>query len=273
MIIHFFLPEVPDLSVNADDQARRMSEMLSMLDDPRSFAPPWRVVFMGAAYEVPFALVGGVAGAALVAAGWRLRDTRRATQVAVGGSAAVAFVLAILVLRWIDRPPRRAADAAPGPVVEMRLVHDPSREQSEFVVWTSPGPHTKQVPTLLDPSETVKMRLEDRGRMHGYDIMVHDRLGLVILGTDIAGAEAGFSGSCGVRVRLTAGGSRKLEEFTRRNVGRRVAVIAYGRLLMAPTIMEPLSGSIHLSVGPKKEDAIVLAARINGLEPPAADAE
>ena len=118
------------------------------------------------------------------------------------------------------------------------------------------------------------MRLEDRGPMRGADIMVHDRPDLVISGTDIAGAEAGLSTGYSVHLTLTSGGSRKFEEFTRRNVGRRVAVLAYGRLLMAPIIAEPIkSESIHLSVGRKKEDAVALAARINGREPPADEEE
>jgi preprotein translocase subunit SecD len=109
--------------------------------------------------------------------------------------------------------------------------------------------------------------------MRGADIMVHDRPDLVLSGTDIAGAEAGHSTGYSVLLTLTSGGSRMFEDFTRRNVGRRVAVIAYGRLLMAPNIAEPISGSIELLVGRKREDAIALAARINGRELPAPDAE
>jgi preprotein translocase subunit SecD len=68
--------------------------------------------------------------------------------------------------------------------------------------------------------------------------------------------------------------SRKIEDFTRRNVGRQVALLVYGKLLCAPTIMEPLTGaSLAFGVGPEKSKAVALAARINGREPPADEEE
>lgn len=273
VILHIALPPMP-----APDAAMsRLSILADIFADVGSFAPPWEVVLMGAAYEMLFALVCGVVGAALVSAGTKLKDARQATQIAVGASAVVVLASAALVLQWIDRPPCRAAGADPGPIVEMRLVHEkPEMGDGLFAfpsVPLSPEPKIRHIRTKLPASEVVKMRLEDRGRMRGTDIMVHDRPGFVVSGTDIVGAEAGFASGYSVLVRLTADCSRKLEDFTRRNVGRRIAVIAYGRLLMAPTIAEPISGSIHLSVGLKKSDAIALAARINGREPPADDAK
>jgi hypothetical protein len=266
-ILHIALPPMPD----PDAPMSRFSILSDILADGGSYAPPWGVVLIGAAYEAPFALVSGAAGAALASAGAKLKDARQVTQIAVGASAVVVVASAAFVLQWIDRPPRRADGADPGPIVELRLIHDPPRDQSGIVICLSPGPRYEEVPTLLDPSETVKMRFPDREGSPGIEIMVHDRPALVISGTDIAGAEAGFSSGYDVRVRLTASGSRKFEEFTRRNVGRRIALIAYGRLLSAPIIAEACSGSIHLGIGPAKEAAMALAARINGEEPRAVD--
>ncbi len=272
-ILRLVLPSMSDLDVGSDDPVERLLALEGMFKGYESFAPSWEMVLIGVACEMPFAIVSGPAGAALALAGTKLKDARQATQLAVGASAVVVIASAALVLQWIDRPPCRADGADPGPIVELRLMHDPPRDQSGIVVCLSPGPRYEDVPTLLDPSETVKMQFKNRDGSPGVEIMVHDRPGLVISGTDIVGAEAGFSSGYAVRLRLTSDGLRKQEDFTRRNVGRRVAVLAYGRLLSAPTIAEPISGPIYLSVGRKKEDAMALAARINGLEPPATDAE
>ena len=103
--------------------------------------------------------------------------------------------------------------------------------------------------------------------------MVHDRPALVISGADVLGAEAGCSGGYGVRVRLTAEGSHKFEEFTRRNVGRRIATIRDGRLISVLTIMEAIRGSIFLYAGEHEKDAVALEARINGRELADTDAQ
>jgi len=194
-------------------------------------------------------------------------------QIAIGVSVAAFVVSALGVLLWVDRPPCRADGADPGPIIELRLIHDPPRRCSEIAVQISPVPKYREVPTLLDPAETVKMRFPDKNGSLGIEIMVHDRPYLVILGTDIVGAEAGFSAGYSVRIDLTSDGLHKQEDFIRRNVGRRVAVLAYGRLLSAPIIAEPISGPIYLSVGRQKEEAMALEARINGHEPPGPDAE
>ncbi|MHC4253166.1 MAG: hypothetical protein ACYS9X_28950, partial [Planctomycetota bacterium] len=166
-ILRVALPSLADLDIRADDPMERMLALESMFRNPMSFAPSWEIVLIGAAYEVPFALVSGPAGAALAFAGMKLKDARQATQVAVGASVVVVLASAALVLQWIDRPPRRAADAAPGPVVEMRLVHDEPEAKlglrTSFSVPLAPGAETKRVPTQLPPREIAKMRLPDDG--------------------------------------------------------------------------------------------------------------
>jgi preprotein translocase subunit SecD len=68
---------------------------------------------------------------------------------------------------------------------------------------------------------------------------------------DIEDAEAGQTPSgYAVRVRFTAEGQRRWEEFTRTNVGKRIAFLVNDELLSAPEISQPLTGGSAELPGP-----------------------
>ena len=68
-----------------------------------------------------------------------------------------------------------------------------------------------------------------------------------------------------IDVRLTDDGAKRLAEVTRRNIGKRLALVVDGKLYEAPRIASAITGGEALITGHlTKEEAENLATRING---------
>ncbi len=66
----------------------------------------------------------------------------------------------------------------------------------------------------------------------------------VITGKDLADAKSGFDSSMmpDVNITFNSKGTKKFAEVTRKNVGRRLAILLDGKVKSAPVIREPISG-------------------------------
>jgi preprotein translocase subunit SecD len=148
-----------------------------------------------------------------------------------GIAAAAATLAAVFVgLEW----PRNAVMAAVR--FEVRLAED------------SPGLELDRV-TLPDSGERIYLHRP-----------------AVLTNADIASAESvrDASGSFGVVVRFTRDGAGKLLQATRRNIGRRLAILLDGQVVIAPSVRSPISTSAVISGGYTKAEADGIAAGIVG---------
>lgn len=69
-----------------------------------------------------------------------------------------------------------------------------------------------------------------------------------------------------ISMSFTPLGSRRLADFTARNVKRRAAIILEGKLLIAPVIIEPITGGTLQMIGDySKQEAQTIIDRINEL--------
>ena len=68
-----------------------------------------------------------------------------------------------------------------------------------------------------------------------------------------------------VELQFTSKGAEKLEDFSRNAIGRYVAIVLNGRVLLAPRINEAISGgSLQISGGLTREEGEKVAKRIVG---------
>ncbi|MHC4506980.1 MAG: SecDF P1 head subdomain-containing protein [Planctomycetota bacterium] len=85
------------------------------------------------------------------------------------------------------------------------------------------------------------------------------------MNTDIALAQARL-GRIGFEVyaRFTESGSRKIADFTRKNIGRTIAIMFEGKVYSAPVIMSEISRSIVLPGDLTEKEAARIAAVMSG---------
>ena len=57
-----------------------------------------------------------------------------------------------------------------------------------------------------------------------------------------------------ISVEMTPDGAAKLEQVTRENIGRRLAIVLDGRIVVAPTIRSSVSKAVAISLGPSHHD-------------------
>jgi len=88
----------------------------------------------------------------------------------------------------------------------------------------------------------------------------------VLTNGDIASAETtpDAIGSFNVVVTLTRDGAARLSQISRQNIGRRLAIVLDGRVVIAPTLRSPISTSAVISGGYTKAEADRIAAGIIG---------
>jgi hypothetical protein len=88
----------------------------------------------------------------------------------------------------------------------------------------------------------------------------------VLTNGDIASAEPvqDASGSFSVVVSLTRDGAAKLAQTTRQNLGRRLAILVDGQVVLAPTVRSPIRASAVISGSYTKAEADRIAAGIIG---------
>jgi len=88
----------------------------------------------------------------------------------------------------------------------------------------------------------------------------------ILTNGDIATAEPAqdASGSFGVVVRLTAQGAAKMRQATTQNLGRRLAILLDGRVVVAPTVRSAIGTSAVISGGYSRVEAERIAAGIVG---------
>jgi SecD-like export protein len=148
-----------------------------------------------------------------------------------GFAAAAATVVAVIVgLEW----PRVIAVAAVR--LEVRLAEE--------------GPGLELEPATV--------------RASGERIYLHRQA--VIVNGDIAAAETvqEADATFGVVVRLTREGAAKLLQTTRQNVGRRLAIVLDGDVVVVLTVRSPISSSAVISGGYTKAEADRIATGIVG---------
>lgn len=57
-----------------------------------------------------------------------------------------------------------------------------------------------------------------------------------------------------ISMKMTPGGAAKLKQITAANIGRRLAIVLDGRIIIAPTIRSAVSKAVAISLGPKQTD-------------------
>jgi preprotein translocase subunit SecD len=84
---------------------------------------------------------------------------------------------------------------------------------------------------------------------------------------EVASAERAYDQRTGepvISFRMTASSARAFAELTRQNVGRKVAILIDGRMVIAPVIREPiLGGSGQVSGHFSPEEAREIALRLS----------
>jgi hypothetical protein len=88
----------------------------------------------------------------------------------------------------------------------------------------------------------------------------------VLTNADIASAEAAqdASGAFGIVVRFTRDGATKLLQTTGRNVGRRLAILLDGQVVIAPVVRSPIGESAVISGNFTKAEADRISAGLIG---------
>ncbi len=78
-----------------------------------------------------------------------------------------------------------------------------------------------------------------------------------------------MDGSAGIMITFDAAGAAKLEQASRKSVGKPLPIMLDGKILMAPIIREPLRGGSVLITGLKVgvQEASLLAKQISGKPP------
>jgi preprotein translocase subunit SecD len=94
----------------------------------------------------------------------------------------------------------------------------------------------------------------------------------VVTGSELADAEAGVNPMTSeptILLRFGAAGTQKLAAFTRANVGQALAIVIDGRVVSAPSILEPILGG-HAQIGGSltKAEAAEIAARLRSKDCP-----
>jgi hypothetical protein len=104
-----------------------------------------------------------------------------------------------------------------------------------------------------------------QAKVAGTDKAVYLHDGVVVSNSDIAAARlVQESSQYGVDVRLTASGAKKMRAATEKNIGKLMAILLDGQVVMAPVIRSPIDSSALITGDFTREEAQRIA---NGLSP------
>lgn len=145
-------------------------------------------------------------------------------------AAALGVILMVIALVWGGTP----ALAGPEPsFIEIRLVAQKPQGGPVLAVEGGSGRLEVEPETLLGPGDFAGV-----------------------------GAVEWVEGKPGFNVALTAAGAEKYERISRENVGRTLAIIVGGKILMAPKILDPVRAQGFLLTMDDAAEAARLAASI-----------
>ncbi len=147
----------------------------------------------------------------------------------------LAIVFVLLALLSATAPPVAAAGFAP---IEIRLVAEAPGAGQPLAVEGSDRTLAVEPEALLGPSDFASV-----------------------------GAVGWTEGKPGFNVALTPAGASKLERVTAGNVGRTLAIIVDGRILMTPKILDPVRAQGFLLTVNTESEARDLAAKVRQAVP------
>lgn len=150
-------------------------------------------------------------------------------------------LIAVILLGFFTAPSAGAAPAiaanAPAPAtqpaasahtIQFRLVRDHSSDQPVDWLINSSNPGEGKIPVLRD---------------------------VLLDAADIAkvAPSSDANGTLSISITMTPEGTRRLKEATTANIGRRLAIVVDGKVLIAPTIRSAIwGGSVSLTMGQGK---------------------
>ncbi|MGA2853082.1 MAG: hypothetical protein ABSE90_02965 [Verrucomicrobiota bacterium] len=133
-------------------------------------------------------------------------------------------------------------------VLQLRLVSGKPMADSEQMTVVQPNNSPRQ-PEVLNVQKAV---LLDRSDVKSAMVVVND------------GTYGEGRGDVMISIKLTDAGTKRFAEVTRKNIGRRLAIVIDGRLYMAPRINSEIPGGEMAITGAfTKEEAENLAAKMN----------
>lgn len=140
----------------------------------------------------------------------------------------------IIELPDVDDPQQAKAMIGKPAVLEFKIVEKTARTQDEIL---------DEFDGQL-PDDMMIVPGKDIGEGYSESYLVSKFADLT--GKDFSDARPGFGGRAGsslvIKLKLTPEGSKKFYEITSKNVGRRLAAVLDGHVIVAPVINEPISG-------------------------------
>jgi preprotein translocase subunit SecD len=125
------------------------------------------------------------------------------------------------------------------------------------LVQDSPGADTEQM-TITHPTKDQGRTVDEHLHVQKAPLMDHRAVASAAVEMDV------ISGRPQIAITFTDKGRETFAEVTRKNVGRRLAIIVDGQLLSAPKIATEIpGGKAAISGNFSKEEAADLASKIN----------
>jgi preprotein translocase subunit SecD len=158
----------------------------------------------------------------------------------------------------LDAPDAKAPEAVRGPV-------DVDKPRLAFRLVAPAGAAGQDVDPLTDANDTAKQIAVERR------VLVDER---DVADVSTVPVDKEFK-ELAVYLKMTPAGAKKLKAATAGNIGRQLAIVLDGRVLMAPVIRSEISEavSITMGTGAAHEDARVLAGRLHAAVSQSAEAK